>query len=123
MLTSYTPPPPPSGGPPPVHGIGGDGGSFCTPTRIKIDEDQEHRELNKGPNGYSVEVVNYAIIRVTGCGYNYTYKEVISVTTLTADGNIYQVTDDKGNVCGYDQAERDDDSVVRCKRKRDEQSG
>jgi hypothetical protein len=117
MLTNYTlppPPPPPEGRSPPVY-EGGDGGSFCTPTRIKIDEDQEHRELNKGTNGYSVQVVNYATIRVTGCGSDYTYKEVISVTTLTADGNIYQVTDDKGNVCGFDQAERDDDGVVRCK--------
>jgi hypothetical protein len=59
-------------------------------------------------------VVNYAIIRVTGCGYDYTYKEVTSVTTLTADGNIYQVTDDKGNVCGFGQAQTCDDGVVRC---------
>jgi len=79
--------------------------------------------LNKGPDGYSVQVVNYDIIRVTGCGYDYTYRETTSVTTLTADGNIYQVTDPEGNVCGYDRAERDDDGVVRCKREKDEQSG
>jgi hypothetical protein len=100
MLTSYTPPPPPppSGGPPPVEG------ATCIPTMVKIGEDQEHRELNKGDNGYSVQVVNYAIIRMTGCGEDYTYREVTSVTTLTADGNIYQVTDPCGRVCGYDQA-------------------
>ncbi len=102
MVTSYTPPPPPlpSGGPPPVEYVG----STCVPTWIKIGEDQEHRELNKGPNGYSVQVVNYDIIRVTGCGYDYTYKKATYVTTLTADGNIYQVTDPCGRVCGYDQA-------------------
>jgi hypothetical protein len=113
MLTSYTPPPPPppSGGPPPVEYVG----STCTPTRIKIGEDQIHRELNTDNNGYSVQVANYAIIRETGCGYDYTYRVATSVTTLTANGNIYQVTDDKGNVCGFDRAERDNDGVVRCK--------
>ncbi len=102
MLTTYTlpPPPPPSGGPPPVEYVG----STCTPTRIKIGEDQEHRELNKGSNGYSVQVVNYAIIRETGCGYDYTYRVATYVTTLTADGNIYQATDPCGRVCGYNQA-------------------
>jgi hypothetical protein len=104
MLTSYTPPPPPppSGGPPPVEYVG----STCTPTRIKIGEDQEHRELNTGTNGYSVQVVNYAIIRETGCGYDYTYRVATYVRTLTADGNIYQVTDRCGNVCGFGQAMR-----------------
>jgi len=121
MLTNYTLPPPPPPPSPPVYGDGG--GSFCTTTRTKIDEDQEHRELNKGTNGYSVQVVNYAIIRVTGCGYDYTYRVATSVTTLTADGNIYQVTDPEGNVCGYDRAESDDDGVVRCKCEKDEQSG
>jgi hypothetical protein len=60
-------------------------------------------------------VVNYAIIRETGCGSDYTYRVATYVKTLTADGNIYQVTDDKGNVCGYDRAESEDDGVVRCK--------
>jgi hypothetical protein len=124
MLTSYTlPPPPPPPEPPWIEYGDGGGGSFCTPTRIKIDEDQEHRELNKGANGYSVQVVNYAIIRVTGCGYDYTYKEVTSVTTLTANGNIYQVTDDNGYVCGFGQAQRCNDDVVRCECPKDEQSG
>jgi hypothetical protein len=111
MLTSYTPPPPPppSGGPPPVEGVA------CIPTMIKIGEDQEHRELNTGDNGYSVQVVNYAIIRVTGCGEDYTYRKATYVRTLTADGNIYQVTDDEGNVCGFGQARTCDDGVVRCK--------
>jgi hypothetical protein len=113
MLTTYTlpPPPPPSGGPPPVE----HDGSFCIPTMVKIGEDQKHRELNKGDSGYSVQVVNYAVIRVTGCGSNYTYRVATYVKTLTADGNIYQVTDPEGKVCGFDQAESDNDGVVRCK--------
>jgi len=121
MRTSYTPPPPPppSGGPPPVE----HDGSFCIPTMVKIDEDQEHRELNKGDSGYSVQVVNYAMIRVTGCGSDYTYRVATYVTVLTADGNIYQVTDDNGNVCGFDQAENDDDGVVRCRHPKGGQSG
>jgi len=112
MLTTYTPPPPPppSGGPPPVEYVG----STCTPTIIKIGEDQEHRELNKGSNGYSVQVVNYAIMRMTGCGYDYTYRKTTYVRTITADGNIYQVTDENGYVCGFGTAERCDDGVVRC---------
>jgi hypothetical protein len=115
MLYNYTPPPPPPEPPGPIPRPEDEGSvSFCTPTRVKIDEDQEHRELNTDSNGYSVQVVNYAIIRVTGCGYDYTYKEVTSVTTLTADGNIYQVTDDKGNVCGFGQAQTCGDRVVRC---------
>jgi hypothetical protein len=118
MLTTYTPPPPPppSGGPPPVES------SFCTPTIIKIGEDQEHRELNKGSNSYSVQVVNYAIMRMTGCGYDYTYRVATYVRTITADGNIYQVTDDRGNVCGFERAESNNDGVVRCRRLIDEQS-
>jgi hypothetical protein len=123
MLTNYTlPPPPPPPEPPPVE-YGGGSVSFCTPTRVKIGEDQEHRELNTGTNGYSVQVVNYAIIRETGCGYDYTYRETTYVTVLTADGNIYQVTDDKGNVCGYDRAKSDDDGVVRCECPEDRESG
>jgi hypothetical protein len=119
MVTTYTPPPPPppSGGPPPVES------SFCTPTIIKIGEDQEHRELNKGSNSYSVQVVNYAIMRMTGCGYDYTYRVATYVRTTTANGNIYQVTDDEGNVCGFGQARTCDDSVVRCLCPGDERSG
>jgi hypothetical protein len=113
MVTSYTLPPPP---PPPAPVIEYSGSvSFCTPTIIKIGEDQEHRELNKGSNGYSVQVVNYAIMRMTGCGYDYTYRKTTYVRTITANGNIYQVTDDRGNVCGFERAESDDDGVVRCK--------
>jgi len=104
MVTTYTlPPPPPPPEPPPRFEYSG-GGSFCTPTRIKIGEDQEHRELNKGSNGYSVQVIVYNMIRVTGCGYSYTYREVTYVTTLTASGDIYQVTDPCGRVCGYNRA-------------------
>jgi len=119
MLTSYTPPPPPSGGPPPVEYVS----STCTPTRIKIGEDQEHRELNKGSNGYSVQVVNYAIIRETGCGYDYTYRVATYVRTTTADGNTYQVTDENGKVCGFSQARTCNDGVVRCECKEDKESG
>ncbi len=120
MLTSYTLPPPPPPPSEPVVYTGG--GSFCTPTRIKIGEDQEHRELNKGPNGYSVQVVNYNIIRVTGCGYDYTYRVATYVTTFTANGDIYQVTDDEGNVCGFERAQTCKDGVVRCECNDDEQS-
>jgi hypothetical protein len=104
MVTSYTlpPPPPPPIEPRPLEYTGSF--STCTPTRIKIGEEQEHRELNKGSNGYSVQVVVYNIIRMTGCGYDYTYREVAYVTTITADGNIYQATDPCGRVCGYGQA-------------------
>jgi hypothetical protein len=107
-VTSRPLPPPPSSG-----SVIGGVGSFCIPNRIKIDEDQEHRELNKGSNGYSVQVINYATIRVTGCGHDYTYKEVTYVKTLTANGNIYQVTDSCRRVCGYGQA-RTCNGVVYC---------
>jgi hypothetical protein len=119
MLTSYTPPPPPppSGGPPPVEG------ATCIPTMIKIGEDQIHKELNKGSNSYSVQVVNYATWRITGCGQDTTYTIATSIKTLTANGNIYQVTDDKGNVCGFGTAKKCDDGVVRCGCENDEQSG
>jgi len=68
-------------------------------------------------------VVNYAIIRVTGCGSDYTYRETTYVTVLTADGNIYQVTDDNGYVCGFGQARTCNDGVVRCRCEDDEHSG
>jgi hypothetical protein len=119
MLTSYTPPPPPppSGGPPPVEA------AACIPTMIKIGEDQVHKELNKGNSSYSVQVVNYAIWRITGCGQDYTYTVATSVRTLTANGNIYQVTDDKGYVCGFGEAQRCRDGVVSCECDVKNQSG
>ncbi|MFZ8809104.1 MAG: hypothetical protein ACO2PN_13510 [Pyrobaculum sp.] len=115
MVTTYTlPPPPPPPAPPPRFEYSGGGSvSICTPTRIKIGEDQEHRELNTGSNSYSVQVVNYDIIRVTGCGYDYTYRKTTYVRTLTADGNIYQVTDPCRRVCGFGQA-RTCNGVVYC---------
>jgi len=61
------------------------------------------------------------MIRETGCGYDRTYRVATYVKTLTADGNIYQVTDDKGNVCGFGQAQRCKDGVVRCDCEEDRQ--
>jgi hypothetical protein len=81
---------------------------------VKIGEDQKHRELNTGDNGYSVQVVNYATWRITGCGQDTTYTIATYVRTLTADGNIYQVTDPRGNVCGFEQTRTCDDGIVYC---------
>jgi hypothetical protein len=101
MLTSYTPPPPPppSGGPPPVEAA----------QLLHPHQDQNRR----GPSTQRAEHGRQRLlspggqlrhIRVTGCGYDYTYKEVTYVTTLTADGNTYQATDPCGRVCGHGQA-------------------
>jgi hypothetical protein len=88
----------------------------CVPTIIKTGEDQVHTDLNKGDNGYSVTVVNQATVRVAGCGADRTHTVTTYVKTITVDGTIYQVTDDKGNVCGYDRAESNNGGVVRCRR-------
>jgi hypothetical protein len=98
-------------------GGGGGGGSVsasCVPTVIKTGEDQVHKDLNAGDNGYSVTVVNTATVRVAGCGESRTYTVTTHVKTITVDGTIYQVTDPDGNVCGYDQARTCGDRVVRC---------
>ncbi len=79
---------------------GGGGGSAsvsatCVPTIIKTGEDQVHNDLNAGDNGYSVTVVNYATVRVVGCGESRTYTVTTCVRTITVDGTTYQVTDPK----------------------------
>ncbi len=107
-------------------GGGGGGGpvsasATCVPTIIKTGEDQIHRDLNRGDNGYTVTVVNQATVRVAGCGESRTYTVTTHVRTITVDGTIYHVTDPKGDVCGYDLAERDD-GVVHCRRPEDRQS-
>ena len=110
-------------GGPPSGGGSASADATCVPTIIKTGEDQVHRDLNKGDNGYSVTVVNQATVRVAGCGADRTYTVTTYVKTITVDGTIYQVTDDKGNVCGYDLAESSNDGVVRCRHYVKKQSG
>ncbi len=88
----------------------------CVPTIIKTGEDQVHRDLNKGNNGYSVTVVNHATVRVAGCGESRTYTVTTHVRTITVDGTIYHVIDPDNNVCGYDRAYTGSGGVVYCRK-------
>ncbi len=94
-------------------GGGGSVSATCVPTIIKTGENQIHRDLNKGDNGYSVTVVNYATVRVAGCGESRTYTVTTHVRTITVDGTTYHVTDPRNHVCGYGQA-RNCNGIVYC---------
>lgn len=77
----------------------------CVPQQVRIPKGVEHRNLQKGQNGYSVEVVKKYEVHVSGCGYNYKYTDTVSTGVRTVSGTSYHVRDPKGNVCGYQPAQ------------------
>jgi hypothetical protein len=64
----------------------------------------EHRNLKKGENGYSVEVVKKYEVREFGCGVDRKYTETISAGVYTATGTSYHVKDPNNKVCGFKEA-------------------
>jgi hypothetical protein len=64
----------------------------------------EHRNLQKGEDGYSVEVVKKYLVHEFGCGVDRTYTETISAGVYTTTGTSYHTRDPRGNVCGYQMA-------------------
>ena len=99
------PPPSPPGVPLP------DGA--CVPQVVRKPKGIEHRNLQQGESGYSVEVVKKYEVREFGCGADRKYTETISAGVYTATGTSYHTKDPRNNVCGYQQA-RTCNGVVYC---------
>jgi hypothetical protein len=85
----------------------------CVPQTVRKSKGLEHRNLQKGEGGYSVEVVKKYEVREFGCGVDRTYIETISTRVYTATTTSYHVKDPNNKVCGYQQA-RDCRGVVYC---------
>jgi len=85
----------------------------CVPQQVRIPKGMEHRNLQQGQNGYSVEVVKKYVVHEFGCGVDRTYTDTVSAGVYTANGNSYHTRDPNGNVCGFKQA-RNCGGVVYC---------
>jgi hypothetical protein len=93
----YVPPPPsPPGVPLP--------GGACVPQVVRKPKGLEHRNLQQGGDGYSVEVVRRYEVREFGCGVDRKYTETISAGVYTATGTSYHTKDPNNKVCGFKQA-------------------
>jgi hypothetical protein len=77
----------------------------CVPQKVRTPKGIEHRNLQKGENSYTVEVVKKYEVREFGCGVDRTYTETVSAGVYTATGTSYHVKDPKNKVCGFKQAD------------------
>jgi hypothetical protein len=84
----------------------------CVPQIVKTPKGLEHGNLQRGQDGYSVEVRRVYQVREFGCGVNRTRTETVTVGVYTANGNSYHTRDPHGNVCGYQCAKNENGKVV-----------
>jgi hypothetical protein len=91
--------------PPPIDYEPGEPEATCVPQKVKTPKGLEHRNLVKGENSYSVEVVKKYEVREFGCGVDRTYTETVSAGVYTANGDSYHTKDPRNNVCGYQPAQ------------------
>jgi hypothetical protein len=87
----------------------------CVPQKVRKSKGLEHRNLQQGQDGYSVEVVRKYEVREFGCGVDRTYTETISAGVYTATGTSYHTKDPDNQVCGFKQA-RNCGGAVYCDR-------
>jgi hypothetical protein len=100
--------------PPPSEGVVRDRPeATCVPQKVRTPKGLEHRNLQQGENGYTVEVVRRYEVREFGCGVDRTYTETTSAGVYTATGTSYHTKDPRNNVCGFKQA-RNCDGTVYC---------
>jgi hypothetical protein len=76
----------------------------CVPQKVRTPKGIEHRNLVKGENGYTVEVVKKYLVHEFGCGVDRTHTEEISAGVYTASGTSYHTKDPNNKVCGYQMA-------------------
>jgi hypothetical protein len=76
----------------------------CVPQVVRKPKGLEHRNLQQGEDGYSVEVVRKYEVREFGCGVDRKYTETISAGVYTATGTSYHTKDPENKVCGFKQA-------------------
>jgi hypothetical protein len=91
--------------PPPEYYEPGEPETTCVPEKVRIPKGIEHRNLQQGQNGYSVEVVKKYVVREFGCGVDRTYTEEISAGVYTVNGISYHTKDPNNKVCGFKQAQ------------------
>jgi hypothetical protein len=91
--------------PPPVYYEPSTPSSTCVPQVVRKPKGLEHRNLQQGQGGYSVQVVKKYEVREFGCGVDRTYEEEVAVGVYTATGNSYHTKDPDNNVCGFKQAQ------------------
>jgi hypothetical protein len=91
--------------PPPVNYEPSEPEETCVPQKVRKSKGIEHRNLQQGTNGYSVQVVKKYIVHEFGCGVDRTYEEEVVVGVYTVNGNSYHTKDPNNNVCGYQPAQ------------------
>jgi len=101
----YAPPPPSSYEPDRPE-------ATCVPQKVRKPKGLEHRNLQQGQDGYSVQVVRRYEVREFGCGVDRKYEETISASVYTATGTSYHVKDPNNQVCGYQCAQNENGVVV-----------
>jgi hypothetical protein len=77
----------------------------CVPQKEVIPKGLEHRNLQKGQNGYSVDVYKKYEVHVFGCGVDYKYTITTKADVATVSGTSYHNRDPCGRVCGYQPAQ------------------
>jgi len=77
----------------------------CVPQKVRTPKGIEHRNLQKGENSYTVEVVKKYLVHEFGCGVDRTYTETVSAGVYTTTGTSYHTKDPNGKVCGFKQAQ------------------
>jgi hypothetical protein len=90
--------------PPSAGGSVSEPDSTCVPQKVRTPKGIEHRNLEKGENSHTVEVVKKYLVHEFGCGVDRTYTEEISAGVYTATGTSYHTRDPCGRVCGYQPA-------------------
>ncbi len=90
--------------PPPVYYEPDIPEATCVPQKVRKPKGIEHRNLQQGQDGYTVEVVRRYEVREFGCGVDRKYTETISAGVYTTTGTSYHTRDPNGNVCGYQMA-------------------
>jgi hypothetical protein len=91
--------------PPPVYYEPRQPETTCVPQKVRKPKGLEHRNLQQGENGYSVEVVKKYEVHEFGCGVDRKYTETISAGVYTATGTSYHTRDPNNKVCGFRQAQ------------------
>jgi hypothetical protein len=99
--------------PPPVSYEPGEPETTCVPQVVRKPKGLEHRNLQKGEDGYSVEVVKKYEVHEFGCGVDRKYTETISAGVYTTTTTSYHNRDPCGRVCGY-QPTQNCGGVVYC---------
>ena len=99
--------------PPPTDGPVTKPSDTCVPQKDAKRKGIIHRDLQKGEDSYSVEVLKRFEMREFGCGIDRRYEETLRADVATVTGTSYHVKDPRNRVCGFKEA-RNCHGVVYC---------